>query len=136
MPESKFLYVRFEYIAVIFHPQTENPAFWPGLCLLIAQSKNFGINKNPVDAVVMRSSHLLTAVRTVFVDPALRVNKQSQLDFNCSKVAEWRGYHLSTALDGYARFIVAWRLCAIMSTQESPICWKMHCGLPGWIRSK
>jgi len=42
-----------------------------------------------------------------------------QTGFTCFKVIGWGWYYLSTVLDDYSRFIVAWRLCTSMSASDA-----------------
>jgi transposase InsO family protein len=53
-----------------------------------------------------------------FQNPTLRVNEMWQTDFTYFKIIGWGWYYLSTVLDDYSRFIVAWRLCTSMSASD------------------
>ena len=46
-----------------------------------------------------------------FQPPTIRVNQLWQTDFTYLKVIGWGWFYLSTVLDDYSRFILAWRLC-------------------------
>ncbi len=41
-----------------------------------------------------------------------------QTDFTYFKITGWGWYYLSTVLDDFSRFIIAWRLCTTMSTHD------------------
>ena len=41
-----------------------------------------------------------------------------QTDFTYLKITGWGWYYLSTVLDDFSRFIVAWKLCATMKAQD------------------
>ena len=45
-------------------------------------------------------------------------NQLWQTDFTYLKITGWGWYYLSTVLDDFSRFIVAWKLCATMKTQD------------------
>ena len=45
-------------------------------------------------------------------------NQLWQTDFTYLKITGWGWYYLSTVLDDFSRFIVAWKLCAIMKAQD------------------
>ena len=45
-------------------------------------------------------------------------NQLWQTDFTYLKITGWGWYHLSTVLDDFSRFIVAWKLCATMKAQD------------------
>ncbi len=53
-----------------------------------------------------------------FPQPTKGVNELWQTDFTFFKVMRWGWYYLSTILDDYSRFILAWRLCEGMSTDD------------------
>lgn len=53
-----------------------------------------------------------------FQHPSKCVNELWQTDFNYFKIIGWGLYYLSTVLDDYSRFIIAWRLCAGMSASD------------------
>ena len=53
-----------------------------------------------------------------FQQPSLRVNELWQTDFTYFKIVGWGWYYLSTVLDDFSRFIVAWRLCTTMSASD------------------
>ena len=46
------------------------------------------------------------------------MNELWQTDFTYFKIICWGWYYLSTILDDYSRFIIAWRLCAGMSASD------------------
>ncbi len=41
-----------------------------------------------------------------------------QTDFTCLKVIGWGWYYLSTILDDFSRYIMAWKLCANIKAGE------------------
>jgi transposase InsO family protein len=65
---------------------------------------------SPVYAVV--SAH------EKFPQPTRAANELWQTDFTFFKVVHWGWYYLSTILDDYSRFILAWRLCQGMSADD------------------
>ena len=56
--------------------------------------------------------------RDKFQHPTTRVNEMWQTDFTYFKITGWGWYYLSTVLDDFSRFIIAWRLCVSMSTSD------------------
>ena len=50
--------------------------------------------------------------------PTTRVNQLWQTDFTYLKVIGWGWFYLSTVLDDYSRFILAWRQCAGMAASD------------------
>ena len=53
-----------------------------------------------------------------FKDPTRRVNEMWQTDFTYMKIIGWGWYYLSTILDDYSRYIVAWQLCPTMKAYD------------------
>ena len=53
-----------------------------------------------------------------FENPTTRVNELWQTDFTYMKVVHWGWYYLSTVLDDYSRYIIAWRLCQTMTAGD------------------
>ena len=54
-----------------------------------------------------------------FKDKTLRVNEMWQTDFTYFKIYGWGWYYLSTILDDYSRFIVHWKLCKNMKSEDA-----------------
>ncbi len=59
----------------------------------------------------------LLKAQDLITSPAY-INQMWQTDFTYLKVIGWGWYYLSTVLDDYSRFIVAWRLCTSMSARD------------------
>ncbi len=59
---------------------------------------------------------LITLMRASdkFQQPTRRINEMWQSDFSYFKILDWGWYYLSTVLDDYSRYIVAWRACTSM----------------------
>jgi transposase InsO family protein len=53
-----------------------------------------------------------------FKDKTTAPNQLWQTDFTYLKVTGWGWYYLSTVLDDFSRFIVAWKLCATMKALD------------------
>ena len=53
-----------------------------------------------------------------FQDKTTAPNQLWQTDFTYLKIMGWGWYYLSTVLDDFSRFIVAWKLCATMKAQD------------------
>lgn len=53
-----------------------------------------------------------------FANPTTAINQLWQTDFTYLKVTGWGWYYLSTVLDDFSRYIVAWKLCTTMSAAE------------------
>ena len=53
-----------------------------------------------------------------FANPTTAINQLWQTDFTYLKVTGWGWYYLSTVLDDFSRYIVAWKLCTTMSAAD------------------
>jgi len=53
-----------------------------------------------------------------FRDKTTAPNQLWQTDFTYLKVTGWGWYYLSTVLDDFSRYIVAWKLCATMQARD------------------
>jgi putative transposase len=53
-----------------------------------------------------------------FKDKTSAPNQLWQTDFTYFKIVGWGWYYLSTILDDFSRYIVAWKLCATMRTDD------------------
>jgi putative transposase len=63
-------------------------------------------------------AYILIQASEKFQQPTTRVNQMWQTDFTYLKAIGWGWYYLSTVLDDYSRFVVAWRLCTTMSARD------------------
>ena len=53
-----------------------------------------------------------------FHEKTVRPNQLWQTDFTYLKVIGWGWFYLSTVLDNYSRYVVAWRLCPTMRADD------------------
>ena len=53
-----------------------------------------------------------------FKDNTTAVNQLWQTDFTYLKVIGWGWMYLSTILDDYSRYIIAWKLCTSMKAED------------------
>jgi putative transposase len=53
-----------------------------------------------------------------FKDKTTAINQLWQTDFTYLKITGWGWYYLSTVLDDFSRYIVAWKLCATMCADD------------------
>ena len=68
--------------------------------------------------LITSPAYILMQARDKFQHPTTRVNEMWQTDFTYFKITGWGWYYLSTVLDDFSRFIIAWRLCISMSTGD------------------
>jgi putative transposase len=53
-----------------------------------------------------------------FKDKTTAPNQLWQTDFTYLEVTGWGWFHLSTVLDDFSRYIIAWKLCTTMFAQD------------------
>ena len=53
-----------------------------------------------------------------FKDKTTAINQLWQTDFTYLKIIGWGWFYLSTILDDYSRYIIAWKLCTNMRAQD------------------
>ncbi|MCP4995964.1 MAG: IS3 family transposase, partial [Gammaproteobacteria bacterium] len=68
--------------------------------------------------LITSPAYILMKAGDCFQHPSKRVNELWQTDFTYFKIIGWGWYYLSTVLDDYSRFIVAWRLCTSMGASD------------------
>lgn len=68
--------------------------------------------------LITSPAYILMEAADKFQHPTSRVNEMWQTDFTYCKIIGWGWYFLSTVLDDFSRFIIAWRLCTTMSAHD------------------
>ncbi len=72
--------------------------------------KSYDLVTSPVYTVV--------SAKDKFDNPTTRINQLWQTDFSYLRVIDWGWYYLSTVMDDYSRYILAWRLCRNMMAED------------------
>jgi putative transposase len=68
--------------------------------------------------LVTSPAFILVKAAEKFQHPTKQVNELWQTDFSQFKVVGWGYYYLSTVLDDYSRYIVAWKLSKTMKAED------------------
>jgi transposase InsO family protein/transposase-like protein len=90
----------------------------------ITDTQKYYISESSVYRILREHDLVTSPVYTVmraadkFYEPTRAINELWQTDFTYLKVVGWGWYYLSTVMDDYSRYILAWRLCTGMSTNE------------------
>jgi transposase InsO family protein len=82
----------------------------------ISESSVYRILK--ANDLITSPTYTVLSAKDKFDQPTTRVNQLWQTDFTYLKVIHWGWYYLSTVLDDYSRYILAWRLCSGMSAED------------------
>ncbi len=94
------------------------------LAWMITDTRGYYISESSVYRILKAHDLLSTpsfeviSARDHFPQPKARVNELWQTDFTYLKVIRWGWYFLSTVLDDYSRYILSWRLCSGMGSDE------------------
>jgi transposase InsO family protein len=94
------------------------------LAWMITDKRGYYISESSVYRILKAHDLISTPAFTVlsasnrFAQPTSRVNELWQTDFTYLKVIHWGWYFLSTVLDDFSRYILAWRLCSGMSSDQ------------------
>ena len=74
---------------------------------------------------LLRAHDLITSPAYVVIKAAdrfhtqtARINEMWQTDFTYFKIIGWGWMYLSTVLDDYSRYIIAWKLCSTMRAED------------------
>jgi putative transposase len=68
--------------------------------------------------LVTSPAYVVLSARDRFPHPTKQVHELWQTDFTYFKIVGWGWYYLSTVLDDYSRYIIAWKLFPSMSTGD------------------
>ncbi|MEO1563208.1 MAG: IS3 family transposase [Pseudomonadota bacterium] len=68
--------------------------------------------------LITAPAHVVICAADEFRDKTLRPNELWQTDFTYLKVIGWGWFYLSTILDDYSRYIIAWKLCTTMKARD------------------
>ena len=68
--------------------------------------------------LITSPAYIVIKAADEFKDKTSAPNELWQTDFTYFKIVGWGWYYLSTILDDFSRFIVAWKLCATMRTDD------------------
>jgi transposase InsO family protein/transposase-like protein len=90
----------------------------------ITDTQEYYVSESSVYRIFRERDLVTSPIYTVmtaadkFFEPTRGINELWQTDFTYLKVVGWGWYYLSTVMDDYSRYILAWRLCRGMSTDE------------------
>ena len=85
-------------------------------CYFVSESSVYRILK---DADLITSpAYVLMSAADAFQNPTTRVHEMWQTDFTYFRIIGWGWYYLSTVLDDYSRYIIAWKLSATMGAGD------------------
>ena len=68
--------------------------------------------------LITSPAYIVIKASDEFKDKTTRPNEMWQTDFTYLKVIGWGWFYLSTVLDDFSRYIVAWKLCTNMRAED------------------
>jgi putative transposase len=68
--------------------------------------------------LITSPAYVVLSAADEFREKTTRPNQLWQTDFTYLKVIGWGWFYLSTILDDYSRYIIAWKLCTTMKTSD------------------
>jgi len=90
----------------------------------ITDTQDYFISESSVYRILKRCdlitspAYILLSAKDHFQDPTHRINELWQTDFTYFRVVGWGWYYLSTILDDYSRYIIAWKLFQTMGASD------------------
>lgn len=94
------------------------------LAWTITDTRGYYISESTVYRILKANDLVTSPVYTVlsardkFPNPTRAPNELWQTDFTWFKIVHWGWYYLSSILDDYSRYRLAWKLCTGMSTDH------------------
>jgi transposase-like protein len=73
--------------------------------------------------LIASPAYILVKAAEEFHTKTTAPNQLWQTDFTYLKVIGWGWFYLSTVLDDFSRYIIAWKLCTTMAASTSPTRW-------------
>jgi transposase InsO family protein len=84
--------------------------------IFVSESSVYRLLK--AEGLVTSPAFIVMKAADAFANPTTAINQLWQTDFTYLKVTGWGWYYLSTVLDDFSRYIVAWKLCTTMTASD------------------
>jgi putative transposase len=68
--------------------------------------------------LITSPAYVLLSASDAFQNPTTRVHEMWQTDFTYFRIVGWGWYYLSTVLDDFSRYIIAWKLTPTMGASD------------------
>ena len=68
--------------------------------------------------LITSPAYVLLSASDAFQHPTTRVHEMWQTDFTYFRIVNWGWYYLSTVLDDFSRYIIAWKLSSTMGATD------------------
>jgi putative transposase len=70
------------------------------------------------EGLITSPAFIIMKAADAFANPTTAINQLWQTDFTYLKVTGWGWFYLSTVLDDFSRYVVAWKLCTTMAASD------------------
>ena len=70
------------------------------------------------EGLITSPAFIVMKAADTFANPTTAINQLWQTDFTYLRVTGWGWYYLSTVLDDFSRYIIAWKLCTTMTAAD------------------
>lgn len=94
------------------------------LAVTFTDQESYVVSEAPVYRV-LKAHDLITSPAFIvikaaneFKDKTTAINQLWQTDFTYLKIIDWGWFYLCTILDDYSRYIISWKLCTNMRTED------------------
>jgi putative transposase len=90
----------------------------------ITDTRGYYISESSVYRILKRHglvtspAYMMFTAARKFHTPTERINELWQTDFTYFRIVHWGWYYLSTVIDDYSRYIIAWKLCKSMTAED------------------
>jgi putative transposase len=94
------------------------------LACTFTEEKRYFVSESTVyrilkaEDLITSPAYVLLSASDAFKDPTKRVHEMWQTDFTYFRIIGWGWYYLSTVLDDYSRYIIAWKLSTTMNATD------------------
>ena len=88
-------------------------------CYFVSEASGYRLLK--AHDLITSPAFVVIKAANEFKDKTTAPNQLWQTDFTYLKVIGWGWFYLSTILDDYSRYVIAWKLCTNMSTNDFEI---------------
>ena len=118
---------------------SSHPVNWP--CAFAEYPERYFVSEASVyrllkaHGLITSPAFIVMKAADEFKDKTTAPDQLWQTDFTYLKVTGWGWFYLSTVLDDFSRYIVAWKHCTTMKAEDVTDAWSWLCRHRGWTRS-
>ncbi|WOC16205.1 IS3 family transposase ISSsp2 [Pseudochrobactrum sp. MP213Fo] len=88
------------------------------LAVKYTDQKRYFISESTAYRILKAADYVMIKAAEEFHDKTTAINQMWQTDFTYFKIIGWGWYNLSTVLNDYSRYIITWKLCTNMHSDN------------------